>query len=73
MVTPLHVRTRARVDSPAVKPAQLGDQHEDGELVIGDLIVTAGPKNDTGRLVRVFLTRKQAQGLAAQLDAMLAE
>jgi len=68
MRTPIHVRTTARSSSPSVRNGQAT-----GQVVLGDLIVSAGPKDDAGRLVRVYLTRAEAQGLAASLDALLAE
>lgn len=72
MRTPIHVRVNMRTGQrPTIKTAYTGQPV--GELIIGNLVVSAGPKDDTGRLVRVFLTRQQAQELAAQLGVLLAD
>jgi hypothetical protein len=74
MRTPIHVRTTARASAPSAR--RVGSDpggYTSRELVLGDLIITAGPKNETGRLVRVYLTERQAQELAADLAALLAE
>jgi hypothetical protein len=66
MRTPIHV-----MPTEAGPSARHSLTRAPGLISVTDLTVSAGPKNDQGRLVRVFLTERQARQLRNELSGLL--
>lgn len=65
MRTPIHVMP--------IEPTDPHVQRQPGNpsaIMLRDLIVSAGPRDDVGRLVRVILTERQAQALCIELGRL---